>query len=130
MNISVLVVDDEAAMRENLSAYLEDEGMDVTTMESGERAVEHIKQGNRYDVCIMDMRLPAMDGNTAIMLLHALLPDLRFLVHTGSTLYSLPMELRKIGITDDQVFMKPLNDMKVLTQTIHQLIMATKEADQ
>lgn len=122
MNISVLVVDDEAAMRENLSAYLEDEGMDVTTIESGERAVEHIKEGHRYDVCIMDMRLPAMDGNTAIMLLHKLLPDLQFMVHTGSTLYSLPMELRKIGITDDQVFMKPLNDMQVLTQTINRLM--------
>ena len=38
--LSVLVVDDEAAVRENLCAYLEDEGMQMAEAESGEQAGE------------------------------------------------------------------------------------------
>lgn len=128
MKTTILVVDDEAAMRENLTAYLEDEGMDVTALESGERAVEDLESGKVYDVCIMDMRLPAMDGNTTIMKLHDIYPKLRFLVHTGSTLYSLPMELRNIGISDEHIFMKPLGDMKVLVEAINALMAAKRES--
>ena len=120
MTLTVLVVDDELAVRDNLAAYLEDEGMLIGQAESGEQAVAMVEDGERFEVCIMDMRLPGMDGNAAILALHALQPGLRFLVHTGSANYSPPPALRDIGIADAQVFMKPLADMAVLAQAIRE----------
>lgn len=115
---TVMVVDDEQAVRENLAAYLEDEGMQIVQAESGEEAVEIVQSGTQFDVCVMDMRLPGMDGNAAIVALHALRPRSGFLVHTGSANYSLPAELRGLGLSEKHVFMKPLSDMGVLADAI------------
>jgi DNA-binding NtrC family response regulator len=119
--LEVLVVDDEAAVRDNLAAYLEDEGMKVTQAESGEQAVERVNAGGGFVVCIMDMRMGGMDGNATILELHALQPELQFLVHTGSANYALPPALRAIGMTESQVFMKPLADMGVLADAIREI---------
>jgi CheY-like chemotaxis protein len=62
----------------------------------------------------MDMRLPDMDGNSAIRTLHRLYPDMAFLIHTGSSSYSLPEDLRALGLDEGRVFRKPLNDMAPL----------------
>jgi len=119
--ISVLVVDDDQAVRENLLAFLEDEGMQLAEAESGEDAVAMIRDACDFDVCIMDMRLPGMDGNATVVAMHALRPQLLFLVHTGSVNYSLPPELRALGMTQEHVFMKPLADMGVLAEAIRRV---------
>ena len=119
--ISVLVVDDEQAVRENLLAFLEDEGMQLAEAESGEDALAMVRNACDFDVCIMDMRLPGMDGNATVVAMHALQPRLLFLVHTGSVNYSLPPELRALGMTQDHVFMKPLVDMGVLADAIRRV---------
>lgn len=121
MTLRVLIVDDEPMIRENLMAYLEDEGMDVEAAASAEAALDAIAGGERYAVCIMDMRLPGMDGNAAIRALHRLDPDLRFLIHTGSSDYSLPADLRELGLDARQVFHKPLNDMGPLAAAVRAL---------
>jgi len=119
---SVLLVDDEAAVRENLTAYLEDEGMRVTQAASGEQALRLVHQGGAFDICVMDMRLPGMDGNATILALHALQPNLSFLVHTGSANYSLPPALRHLGLSNEDVFRKPLVDMAVLADAIRAMV--------
>lgn len=119
--LAILVVDDELAVRDNLAAYLEDEGMHVTQAESGEQALERVAEGGEFSVCVMDMRLPGMDGNATILALHALRPELRFLVHTGSANYALPPALRDIGMSAAQVFMKPLADMAILANAIREV---------
>ena len=119
--ISVLIVDDEQAVRENLLAFLEDEGMQLSKAESGEEAVERVRTSCDFDVCVMDIRLPGMDGNATVVAMHALQPQLLFLVHTGSSNYALPPELRAIGMTHEHVFMKPLADMGVLADAIRKV---------
>jgi CheY-like chemotaxis protein len=128
MTFSVLVVDDEPSIRENLSAYLEDEGMQVETVLSCEEAMERLQAGARFDACIMDIRLPGMDGNSAMLALRALAPALEFVVHTGTADYSLPDELRAIGITDARVFKKPLMDMAPLARCIRSVLRPTGPA--
>lgn len=122
MNLRVLVVDDEPLIAHNLQAFLEDEGMQVKSVGSVEealalnRAVEAV-----YDVCVMDLRLPGMDGNAGIRALHELFPTLRFIIHTGSTNYAIPEDLRAMGIDETRVFMKPLVDMGPLADTVRAL---------
>ena len=117
----ILLVDDEITVRATLSAYLEDEGFEVLQAASAEEALRLVDEGQRPSVCIMDMRLPGMDGQDAILALHARLPELRFLIHTGSLSYGLSRRLRAIGLTDEMVFRKPLADMRVLADAIHTL---------
>lgn len=114
----VLIVDDEEMIRENLKAYLEDEGLRVMAFESVTPALGWLCEGDPCPVCIMDMRLPDMDGNSAIRILHRLYPEMEFLIHTGSSSYSLPDDLRAMGLDDDRVYQKPLSDMAPLAAAV------------
>ncbi len=57
----VLVVDDEAGIRDTLSGVLEDEGYAVETAESGERCLEMLLSA-AYAVVLLDIWLPGIDG--------------------------------------------------------------------
>ncbi|HID77979.1 MAG TPA: response regulator [Planctomycetaceae bacterium] len=61
MTRSVLIVDDEGNMRESLAAILLDEGYEVATASTGEEAVRLCDQ-REFDVVLMDVRMPGMDG--------------------------------------------------------------------
>ena len=121
MSLRVLVVDDEEFILNGLRVYLEDEGMQVGGAASGEEAIQIADRGTDYDVCIMDMRLPGMNGDTTIRALHAIRPEMRFIIHTGSSDYSIPDDLRALGIGDSQLFFKPLLDMKSLAEQVFAL---------
>ena len=116
-----LIVDDDQVFRTVVRAYLEDEGMDVRGAGSAEEALALVREGTDFDVCIMDMRLPGMDGNSAIQALHQMRPDLRFIIHTGSLDYALTEDLERLGIRHTHLFKKPLTDMSPLAATIRQL---------
>jgi two-component system OmpR family response regulator len=57
----ILVVDDEARIREVLHYALKKEGFTVTSVESGPPAVEAVEKGG-VDLVILDVMLPELDG--------------------------------------------------------------------
>ncbi|HEX4590469.1 MAG TPA: sigma-54 dependent transcriptional regulator [Gemmataceae bacterium] len=57
----ILVVDDEALIRDTISEYLQSEGFAVDACESGEAALELVSH-RRYDVALCDVQLPGIDG--------------------------------------------------------------------
>ena len=59
---SVLIVDDEALLARTLASALRDDGVDVVTAESAEDAVRHLFPVNRFDVVLLDHRLPGATG--------------------------------------------------------------------
>ncbi len=118
MTIRVLIVDDEHLITTSLQAFLEDEGYMAAAATSGEEAVALLQQNMKYDVCIMDIRLPGMDGNSAMLLMHQLCPEIRFIVHTGSVNYIMPGDLSRSGVQIDHLFKKPLNDMSLVADAI------------
>ena len=115
--IKVLVVDDEITVCSNVTAFLEDEGFNVFSAASGEEALDLILK-QKIDVAIVDMRLPGIDGDTLMLKAHEIQPVLKFLIHTGSTNYSVSKSLEEIGVKNEQIFRKPLLDMSVLTKGI------------
>ncbi|WP_275096061.1 response regulator [Sedimenticola hydrogenitrophicus] len=118
---SVLIVDDEELISSNMAAYLEDEGLEVDVANSAEDALRLVEAGLSVQVCIMDMRLPGMNGNEACQALHRQDPGIRFLLHTGSPNYVISPELSAIGITPDHLYRKPIMDMAEFTATVHAL---------
>ena len=113
----VLVVDDDAAVRRTLEAFLVDEGFEVDTAASGEEALDRLAC-QRAEVAVVDIRLPDMNGNELIQLAHRLHPGLRFLVYTGSPEYALPPGLVEAGLQPEHLLHKPLFDMAVMSRAI------------
>lgn len=67
-NLSILLVDDNKDNRTVLSAYFRRTVHSIEIAVNGEEAVTKIKQGN-YDLVLMDMEMPVMDGYTAVRLI-------------------------------------------------------------
>ena len=57
----ILVVDDEASIRELVTAYLDKEGFEVDQAGDGEAALERFRQMTP-DLVILDLRLPGIGG--------------------------------------------------------------------
>jgi two-component system, NtrC family, response regulator AtoC len=58
----VLVVDDEESLRHMLSLALSKDGYHVWTASSGKEGLEALRAGDRFDICVTDVRMPGMDG--------------------------------------------------------------------
>lgn len=121
----VLIIDDELSLLKSLAAFFEDEGFFVRGAASGEEGLE-ILHTEKMDVVIIDLRLPGIDGNETIVRAHELQPALRFLIHTGSTDYQIPLPLRHIGIEQEAIFLKPLPDLSVLSRAVRNLFRQPK----
>ena len=117
-DIHVLLVDDEASVRDNLQAYLEDEGFIVIPAGSGEEALDAVEQQQRFGVAIVDMRLPGMSGNDFIRRAIELSEQLHFIIHTGSLEYQLPEDLHSLGVSPADVLLKPIGDLSELTRRL------------
>jgi len=61
VNANILIVEDELALHETLKLNLEIEGYDVTSAFNGAEALRHSQNGY-YDLVILDIMLPAIDG--------------------------------------------------------------------
>jgi DNA-binding response OmpR family regulator len=123
--ITVLLVDDDEMIRECMTAYLEDEGFGVLGAVSGEEALNLIAV-IRPAVCISDMRLPGMDGEEFICKAYALCPETRYMLHTGMV-YSLSDELRAVGMTADDILLKPIHDISTLARKIKLSVTAGRQ---
>ncbi|HSB76533.1 MAG TPA: sigma-54 dependent transcriptional regulator [Terriglobales bacterium] len=62
---NILIVDDEAGIRQSLKGVLEDEGYKVAAVESGEACLDALRRRS-YDVILLDIWLPGMDGLEAL----------------------------------------------------------------
>ncbi len=117
----LLIVDDEEQIRRLIAEFLEDVGdFDIRGADSGEAALEALALAPA-DLCVVDLRLPGMNGEAFILaaLRQGLCP--RFLLHTGSVDHSLAQELLAAGVTDQDVFLKP-NDLERLVERIQEIL--------
>ena len=61
MNKHILVIDDDAGIRESLSLVLGDAGYQVDTVESGKQGIQKARR-NKYDLIFLDIKMAGMDG--------------------------------------------------------------------
>ena len=79
---TILVVDDEQTQREALAGFLQKKGYEVFTADSGQRAVEIIKDYT-VDMVLTDLRMPEMDGSQLLKRTKDLNPDIEVIVMTA-----------------------------------------------
>lgn len=117
MNKRILIVDDERLTRISLAAFLRDAGYQVSIAADGKSAIR-MHQERPFDVCIVDIRMPGMNGVETILALHHILPSSRFLIYTGSPTFTLPSALSALGISEELVVYKPVLDMNIFLSLI------------
>ena len=80
---TVLVVDDEAPIRQIARRILEDEGYQVTEASNGLEAIALLAQGVPLDLLIADLDMPQLGGDEMVRRVRATRPDLKVLYATG-----------------------------------------------
>ena len=78
----ILIVDDENVVRESLDRMFADEGFETRAFSDGRLALEGLTAG-MYDVALIDIRMPGMDGMELQERLRAADPDLLTIIMTG-----------------------------------------------
>jgi len=81
-SIRILLVDDEADLVEFLACLLLRRGCTVKATYSGPEAIAAVK-ARTYDVAIVDLKMPQMDGIEVIKRIRALQPFLQVIMLTG-----------------------------------------------
>ncbi len=95
----ILVVDDEAAIRDTLKEILEYEKYTVTLAEDGLRALQLI-QKNEYDAVLCDVKMPGIDGMDLLDRVQAISPDVPFIMISGHGTVEMAIESTKKGAYD------------------------------
>jgi urea transport system substrate-binding protein len=62
MGARILVVDDDDSIRELVAEILRDEGYDIVQARNGAAALQEIDGGASFDLVVLDMRMPLVDG--------------------------------------------------------------------
>ena len=116
MSAKVLLIDDEKDFLEIMAERMEARGMIVSTASSAEDALEMVLTES-YDVVIMDLMMPEMDGGKALKLFKETRPNVQIILLTGDVSHEKCIEAKKLGALD--VIEKPA-DLNLLSQKIEE----------
>ena len=114
MSEKVLLVDDEVDFLDTLSERMRTRGMEVSTSSSGAEALKKVEQES-YDVIILDLMMPGVDGLEALKILKEKKPELQVILLTGHASVEKGIEAMKLGAMD---FLEKPADLSQLTDKI------------
>lgn len=117
---NILVIDDEEAIRRSFVLALEDTGYVVTTVDSGEKGIEAVKEGN-FHLVFLDLKMPGMNGAQVLQKLREISLTLPVYIVTSfhkKFLAELDV-VRKKGLPF-QLLRKPIgsNEIRALAQSV------------
>ena len=111
----VLIVDDEAIVRESIRDWLKEDGYDVATAESGEEALEMMAKQD-FGVIVLDIRLLGKSGIQVLKEVKAVKPQIKSIIISAYPSTELAAEAMKLGAVD--YLIKPVapDDLERLIQ--------------
>lgn len=95
----ILIVDDESSIRRTLRDILEYEKYEVFEAVDGMDCLVKLKQGN-YDIIVLDIKMPKMDGIEALERIQILAPDTPVIMISGHANIDTAVEAVKKGAFD------------------------------
>jgi two-component system cell cycle sensor histidine kinase/response regulator CckA len=106
---TILVIDDDEAVRQMVARALELRGHRVVVAEDGDAAERHVRaQVERFDLILSDIHMPGRTGVELVPLWKELQPDAQVVLMTGLTTHLLDRSrLRELGVA--KVLKKPFN---------------------
>ena len=79
---NILIVDDDGAVLQTIKILLEIAGHEVATVSDGRKAIGMVRD-NEFDLLIVDIFMPAMDGLETMKLVHQHRPEIPIIVISG-----------------------------------------------
>ena len=95
----ILVIDDDAGVRESMARMLRGAGYTVLVAASGEEGFD-LARGDAFDVILSDMRMPGLSGLDVLRKLRDVNVDACFIVMTGFGTVDTAVEAMKLGAVD------------------------------
>lgn len=97
--VRLLIVDDDAMVREELGELLQDEGFDTVSVPGGAEALQELSK-SRFDVMFTDLRMPRMSGIELLREVHARFPEVYPVMLTGYSTVETAMQALEAGAYD------------------------------
>lgn len=122
--ISILIVDDEALVREAMQRLLEHDGYEVEAFSDGQSVLKRLQE-RTFDLVITDFSMPGMSGDELVARIRELSPSQRIILATAYV-----EEFRVFGQPQDNVdavLLKPFS-FKELAEAV-ELVMALEHHD-
>jgi DNA-binding NtrC family response regulator len=115
VDASLLIIEDEELVRSSLAEYFRDSGYTVHEAENGLQGVELFKKV-QPDLIFTDLRMPVMNGLTAIKLIKELSPDTPIIVISGTGVVKDAVDSLRHGAWD--YVEKPVYDLAALEHMV------------
>jgi DNA-binding NtrC family response regulator len=106
----ILLVDDEERFRVTLEKMLAAQGLAVASRASGALALKELRQ-QAYDVVLLDIRMPEMDGIKTLRAIKEEHPDIEVIILTGHASMDAALEIIKLGGYDYLLKPCPLEEL-------------------
>ncbi|HOD66817.1 MAG TPA: response regulator [candidate division Zixibacteria bacterium] len=110
---TILVVDDEPAIRQILLRSLSSAGFDTTTATDGADALLKMAQ-QPFDIVITDITMPHMDGVALLGEIRSRFPDTKVIFITGQRLALMDKAVREADV--DGLISKPFRNHEIVGQ--------------
>jgi len=120
----ILVVDDDETIRTTMKAILQDEGYLVDLAATGKEAIQKSQQ-NIYNITLLDIRLPDIEGVELLKLMKNNVPKTRKIMVTGYP--SMQNAIASLNKDADAYLVKPVDVEKLLKTVKEQLQLQEEE---
>ena len=121
----ILIIDDEAGLRQMMARVLQRAGYEVTTAANGQDGIA-LASEHTFDLLYLDIRMPGLNGLEVLKIIHAKSPDLPVILFTAQPDIHSAVEALRRGATD--YLLKPLKPQAVIDRTA--TILASKQEEQ
>ena len=95
----ILIVDDEAPMRESLNDWLKEDGYVVGLAASGQEAIDMVQKGT-WEVMLLDLKMPGMDGLETLRKVKEVSPEVEVIMMTAYATIDTAVQAMKEGAFD------------------------------
>ena len=116
---TILIIDDEALIRDSFRYYLVDYDYRVIEAENGRVGLEMIRK-NHPDLVLLDLRMPEMGGLEVLEQLRRDTPDFPVIVISGSGFAGDVAEAMKCGASN--YLLKPVTDFATMRYAVEQAL--------
>ena len=117
--IKILFVEDENAVRTVGVRGLRRKGFQVVDCVSAENALEHIKNGEKFDMMITDMMMPGVSGAELAKIVHQKYPEMKIILASG---YSEEIACKELAGSSDFYFMSKPYSLEDLHQKVQEVL--------
>ena len=108
---SILIVEDDADIRETLNTILQQKGYNTDTAKNGQEAIQKSKT-KFFNMALLDIKLPDIEGTKLLTTMHETLPKMIKIMVTGYP--SLENAVEALNLGADAYIIKPVKPEKLL----------------